>query len=80
MNISWVEPAYEPLRAWALHPCPLRPPGVAQLLCGGMITWVQQMQRLSDEPSGRVSPAAPTRCCSTPLSTIVATMIAEVCP
>jgi hypothetical protein len=75
-----VEPAYEPLRAWALHPSPLRPPGIAQLLRGGMITWLQTAQSLPVISSQEhvLTPMLPS--VTTPLSTLVAAMIQEIYP
>jgi hypothetical protein len=75
-----VEPAYEPLRAWALHPSLLRPLGVAQLLRGGMITWLQTAQSLPVIPSQEhvLTPIRPH--VTTPLSTLVAAMIQEIYP
>jgi hypothetical protein len=75
-----IEPAYEPLRAWALHPSFLRPPGLAQLLRGGMATWLQTAQSLLVPPSQEESRALRTSQATTPLSTLVAAMIREVCP
>jgi hypothetical protein len=79
MKTSWIEPAYEPLRIWALHPSPTRPPGVAQILRGGIITWLRQTQPLPVVSSCEPDATHVAPCLSTPLSTIVAAMIAEVC-
>jgi hypothetical protein len=76
MKISWVEPAYEPLRTWALHPSSMRPPGLAHLLRGGIITWMRETQPL---PAAQSSEIHTARLFSTPLSTLVAAMITEVC-
>jgi hypothetical protein len=75
------EADYEPLRVWALCPSSVRPPGAAQFLRGGLITWLQATQaRTSAQPhEGNLTPTA-TEVYSTPLSTLVATMIAEVLP
>lgn len=77
MNTSWIEPAYQAMRAWALHPSPMRPPGVAQLLQGGMAYWIDVATPLPDEDPDWESASA-VACPPTPLSTIVAAMIAQV--
>lgn len=82
MKTFLIEPAYEPLRSWALHPTSIRPSGVAHLLRGGMLTWVREAQSLLASEaraaqSKETHMAAPV--CFTPLSTMVAAMIAEVC-
>jgi hypothetical protein len=80
MKISQGTPAYEACREWALHPWLPRPPGVVQLVRGGIITWVSQTQpppgpppleTRAPDPAGPVAPA---------LLTLLAAMIAEVCP
>lgn len=67
-------PAYEPLRTWALHPSSIRPPGLAHILRGGIIMWMRDTQ-----PLAAVQSSSTARLFSTPLSTIVAAMITEVC-
>jgi hypothetical protein len=68
---------YEPIRAWALSPSAIRPPGLAQILCGGLIKWLATAQPLPTSSSARLR--APTLLGdSTPFSTLVAAMIAEV--
>ena len=68
---------YEACREWALHPWLPRPPGVAHIVRGGLITWVRQLpQPPASPPVGLRSadlPGAPL------LLTLVAAMIAEVC-
>ena len=78
MKTCSLEPGYEPMRAWALSPSPIRPPGVAQLLRGGMVTWAHEMHPLPSVPVSEGSQPCIPHCCVTPLSTIVAAMIAEV--
>jgi len=73
------EAPYEPLRAWALHPSLVRPPGIAQILRGGLITWLQTAQSLPAVQSGEVGIAQITHVDATPLSTLMAAMIREVC-
>ena len=77
MKMSCNELDYEPLRAWALSPSAVRPPGLAQILCGGLITWLHTAQPLPTSSSARFrAPTLPGD--STPFSTLVAAMIAEV--
>jgi len=72
------EADYEHLRAWALQPSSVRPSGVAQLLHGGLITWLQTMQVRPDTPSCKFSVSPPREGNGAPLSTLMAAMIAEV--
>jgi hypothetical protein len=75
------EADYEPLRVWALYPSSVRPPGVAQFLRGGLITWLQTTQALTHVQERSVPrTSTPTEASSTPLIGLVATMIAEVLP
>jgi hypothetical protein len=77
MKHTWMEPAYEAARAWALHPISHPPAGWATLAHRGMASLA--MQGLKDLPT-TLSPSP--RHPSTPSSgllTIVAAMIAEVC-
>ncbi len=76
MRTLWIEPAYEPIRAWALQPSAFRPSGVAQILRGGIVAWIQATQPL---PAVQSSESYTTAHFATMLSTIVAAMIAEVC-
>ena len=76
MRTLWIEPAYEPLRTWALESSAVRPPGVAQILRGGIITWIQETQPL---PAVQSSESHTTQNVATMLSTLVAAMIAQVC-
>ncbi len=80
MKTSCNEPDYEPLRAWALHPSPVRPPGLAQLLRGGLVTWLPMAQALPVPASGERSLTHTSQCAGTPLSTLIAAMIREVLP
>lgn len=72
------EPDYEPLRAAALHPGAVRPAGMAQFLRGGMITWLQTQPGQTQTHSREISVDACREGHITPLSTLIATMIAEV--
>jgi len=73
------EADYEPLRVWALHPSSVRLPGIAQMLRGGLITWLQTAQSLPVVQSGEVGIAQMAHVEATPLSTLIASMIREVC-
>jgi hypothetical protein len=66
---------YEALRTWALHPSSMRPSGLAHLLRGGFVTWMCHSPPL---PAAQSSETHTARLFSTPLSTLVAAMIAEV--
>lgn len=79
MKTSCNEADYEPLRAWALLPSLVRPPEMAQILQGGLITWLQVAQSLPTAQSVELPGAQTTHAHTTPpLSTLVAAMIAEV--
>jgi hypothetical protein len=78
MKTSQDTPAYEVCREWALHPWLPRPPGVAHLVRGGIITWVRQTQPPLGPPPlemGAPDPACPV---APALLTLMAAMIAEV--
>jgi hypothetical protein len=77
MKVSWVESAYETARKWAVHPISHPPPGWAQIVRSGVSAWVQA----APPPcavSSLESHALPVGV--SPLLTLVAAMIAEVCP
>ena len=76
MKCNWMEPAYEAARMWALHPVSHPPSGWAQLLCSGMATWVQETP-VPMASSSRSQASAHLGV--SPLLTLVAAMIAEVC-
>jgi hypothetical protein len=76
MKGNWMEPAYEAARTWALHPVGRPPSGWAQILRIGIATWVGE--RRPPMPSQVHGPLAPHPS-SSPLLTIVAAMIGEVC-
>ena len=76
MKISGLELTYEAARTWALHPVSHPPSGLAQLLCGGIATWVQE----TPAPMASSSPSPESAHLGvSPLLTLVAAMIAEVC-
>lgn len=77
MKISGLEPAYEAARTWALHPVSHPPAGWAQLVRRGIATWVRE----THPPMAAPEPAqALAHRNLSPLLTLVAAMIAEVCP
>ncbi len=76
MRMSWIDPAYEAARMWALHPISHPPSRWAQLLRGGIATWVRQTHPPMASPSLEQKSA---HLSVSPLLTIVAAMIAEVC-
>jgi hypothetical protein len=77
MKISGLEPAYEAARTWALQPVSHPPAGWAQIVRGGIATWVQE----TPQPLASCSSAQqPAHLGTSPLLTLVAAMIAEVCP
>jgi hypothetical protein len=76
MKLSGQEASYEAVRTWALHPLSYPPPGWVQILRGGMASFVQERQKpsVSASPSPRSAHLS-----SSPLLTLVAAMIVEVC-
>ncbi len=76
MKRSGQEAAYEAARTWALHPISHPPPGWAQILRGGLASWMREKHRPTVSPS-LSSPSARLR--GFPLLTLVAAMITEVC-
>ena len=78
MKCCWNELDYESLRTWALLPSSVRPPGLAQIVRGGLVTWFQTAQSLPVMASQAFSGPPPVSSSATPLSTLVAAMIAEV--
>jgi hypothetical protein len=77
MKNSGVEPAYEAARAWALHPVSHPPPGWAQILRHGIASWMRETHPAMASPSLSQEPA---RLSLSPLLTIVAALITQVCP
>lgn len=76
MTLSGQEAAYEAARMWALSPISHPPPGWAQILRGGLTTWVREKHAPMGPASLLPQPAHLT---VSPLLTMVAAMIAEVC-
>jgi len=79
MTTSQGTPAYEAYREWALHPWLPRPPGVAHLVRGGIITWARLTHPLPAPPALETRSADSACPVPTPLLTLMAAMIEEVC-
>ncbi len=77
MNHSWMEPAYEAARTWALQPISHPPAGWAQMVRRGIASLA--VQGLPHPPTTPVPGPAQTPAPSSGLLTLVAAMIAEVC-
>jgi len=76
MKLSGLELTYEAARTWALHPVSHPPSGWAQLVRCRIATWVQE----TPQPLASSSPSRePAHLGVSPLLTLVAAMIAEVC-
>jgi hypothetical protein len=76
MKMPALEPAYEAARTWAVRPISHPPTGWAHMVRCGMATWMQQTPAEMEAPKPF---SQPTRLDVSPLLTIVAAMIAEVC-
>ncbi len=76
MRMPWLEPAYEAARTWAVQPISHPPPGWAQIVRRGVAAWVQAAPP-PDAVSLPESHRTPAEL--SPLLTLVAAMIAEVC-
>ncbi len=77
MKHSWMEPAYEAARTWALQPISHPPAGWAQIVRRGIASLAAQ--ELPEVPTTHaVGPHHPPALING-LLTIVAAMIAEVC-
>lgn len=76
MRISWLEPAYEAARTWAVQPISHPPPGWTQIVRRGVAAWVQAapLPATIALPEFHQTPVD-----FSPLLTLVAAMIAEVC-
>ena len=77
MKHSWMEPAYEGTRTWALQPISHPPAGWAQIVRRGIASLA--VQGLPEVPTTHAVGPAQTPAPSSGLLTIVAAMIAEVC-
>jgi hypothetical protein len=80
MNTRPMEPLYEALRAWALHPTAVRPAGWAQILGGGLAQWMQAVQRLPAVSGSQTTTLHTPRPRPGELPRLLAGMIAEVYP
>jgi hypothetical protein len=70
------ESAYEAARTWAVHPIAYPPSGWAHIVRRGIATWRRETPPEMGSPT---SLHESTRLDLSPLLTIVAAMIAEVC-
>jgi hypothetical protein len=77
MKRSWMEPAYEAARTWALQPISHPPAGWTQMVRRGMASLA--VQELPQSPTTLSPGLTQTSAPSSGLLTIVAAMIAEVC-
>jgi hypothetical protein len=77
MKMPALEGAYEAARTWAVHPIAHPPQAWAHLVRCGMATWMCETppERESSKPISQLA-----RLDVSPLLTMVAAMIAEVCP
>ena len=76
MKMPALEPAYEAARTWAVHPISHPPPGWVHIVRRGIATWMRETPPRMGSPKPLQGPA---RLDGSPLLTIVAAMIAEVC-
>ena len=79
MTTGFLEPFYETLRTWALHPTAVRPSGWAQLVGGGLARWMQTVQRTPVPAGPQTTTVHAKRPGPAELSSLLAAMIAEVC-
>jgi hypothetical protein len=78
MTIAELEPAYEAARWWAVQPVSHPPPGWVHIVRRGLATWMHEWR-----PATRQAAPQETllkRSDHSGLLTLVAAMIAEVCP
>lgn len=76
MKNAGLEPVYETARTWALHPIGRTPQGWVQIVRRGMAIWLRETHPVLQSPQPLQEPA---RLSVSPLLTIVAAMIGEVC-
>ena len=76
MRMTWLELAYEAARTWAVQPISHPPPGWAQIVRCGVAAWICAAPRSLAVPLPE-SHQAPVNV--SPLLTLVAAMITEVC-
>lgn len=76
MKLSDLETRYETARGWSVQPVSHPPSGWAQIVGRGLVAWMQVAPVLSTE-TAFAPQASPLD--GSPLLTLVAAMIAEVC-
>ncbi len=76
MKLPALEAAYEAARTWAVRPIAHPPTGWAHIVRHGMASWMQQAPPEVQSPKPF---SQSTRLDVSPLLTMVAAMIAEVC-
>jgi hypothetical protein len=79
MRMPWLEPAYEAARTWAVQPISHPPPGWAQIVRRGVAAWAQAAPPPDAVSLSESHQALAELSPLTPLLTLVAAMIAEVC-
>jgi hypothetical protein len=77
MNRSELEPAYEAVRSWALHPVSHPPPGWVHMVRSGLASWMRERRPEARMAAPQESLEKRSDCSG--LLTLVAAMIAEVC-
>ncbi len=77
MKHTWMEPAYETARTWALEPISHPPAGWAQMVRRGIASLA--VEGLPHPPTIPSPASAQTLHPASELLTVVAAMIAEVC-
>jgi hypothetical protein len=78
MTTGFLEPLYETLRTWALHPTSVRPSGWAQMRGGGLARWIQTVQHTPVPTGPQITNVHAERPGPAELSRLLAAMIAEV--
>ncbi len=76
MKRSELETRYETARRWSVQPISHPPPGWVQIVRGGIAAWIQAAPPL---PAGAAFSLQTSPVDVSPLLTLVAAMIAEVC-
>jgi hypothetical protein len=76
MKTLELEPAYEAARLWTVHPVSHPPAGWAQMVRVGLAAWMRARQRMD---ASQPQASFPKKSDCSPLLTIVAAMIVEVC-
>ena len=76
MKTLELEPAYEAARLWTVHPVSHPPAGWAQMVRVGLAAWMRARQQMD---ASQPQASFPKQSDCSPLLTILAAMIAEVC-